>query len=906
MKNLLSTILISLITLSTINSQVVLNEFSAANRDQFFDEFGEDEDWIELYNTSSSAIDISGYYLSDRSSNPDKWTFPSGTIIEGTSHLLIWASGKDLSNHTNFKITQTKNNEAIVFSDPSGNIIDINEIDVPNQLGDSWARDIDGTGNWAVARNPTPGEVNGATLPRYASDINIKPASGSKTGPIEISIEADDLQNGVIYYTLDGTVPTPTSLVYTDPFTATSTSIVRARVYENNIRPGRVETNTYLINENHSIPIISIAGNEIPDLLDGNFIEPIGSFELFDRYGEKIDEAVGDFNKHGNDSWAYPQRGVDYITRDQYGYDSDIDGKLFNVSDRTSFQRLILKAAANDNVSFENGAHIRDAYVHTLSQLANMEMDERSYEPCILYVNGVYWGVYEYREKVDDHDYTEYYYNQEREDIDFIKTWGITYEEYGSWDDWYLLRDYITNNDMSDPDNYAYVEERFNLLSLLDYMIIHSFNVSADWLNWNTAWWRGRNADGGAKRWRYILWDEDASFNHYINYSNVPTQDPDADPCDFEELESTFTDFEGHIGIFTKLFDSPDFVELYINRYADLNNTYLSCDFTIPLLDSLVAQIEPEMPRQLSRWGGSMTQWQENVQQLRDFILTRCTVLDEGIVDCYEDEGITGPYDITINVSPSGTGKVKANTLVGLTYPWEGTYFGGITVSLEAIPNEGNNFLYWEVNNNVFGLSEFDQMIEMEIDQNDVITAYFSDVPCLDPTDIIINTAPGMAFLEWNGGGGVTYEVNYKLQGTSDWEVLSSLNNEITLNDLSDCTTYDGRIRTICANTNTDFINFTFSSWCTTDTDDLLAAGIQKLKTYPIPFTDIVNLDIQLTDAILYRINVFDHKGSHIQSYNSINNGKVKLENWGNHPSGIYHLQIITSKGGVSQKLIKI
>jgi len=154
-------------------SQVVINEFSAANRGQFFDQFGQDEDWIELYNMSSSSFDLSGHFLSDRASNPDKWEFPSGTIINGNDYLLIWASGRDLADHTNFKITQTKNNEAVVFSDPSGTIIDINEIDVPNQLGDSWARELDGSGDWAVAFNPTPGDPNGTTLPRYASKVNV-------------------------------------------------------------------------------------------------------------------------------------------------------------------------------------------------------------------------------------------------------------------------------------------------------------------------------------------------------------------------------------------------------------------------------------------------------------------------------------------------------------------------------------------------------------------------------------------------------------------------------------------------------------------------------------------------------------------------------------------------------------
>ena len=95
---------------------------------------------------------------------------------------------------------------------------------------------------------------------------------------------------------------------------------------------------------------------------------------------------------------------------------------LFHISERGKFQRLIFKAAANDNYPYSGGAHVRDAYCQTLSALADLHLDERTSESCILYINGQYWGVYEYREKVDDSDFTRRYYDQSRYDIDF-KTW---------------------------------------------------------------------------------------------------------------------------------------------------------------------------------------------------------------------------------------------------------------------------------------------------------------------------------------------------------------------------------------------------------------------------------------------------------------------------------------------------
>ena len=63
----------------------------------------------------------------------------------------------------------------------------------------------------------------------------------------------------------------------------------------------------------------SVSGDMVDNLLNGNQIKPMGSFEMFDINGNQIDEAVGEFNEHGNDSWAYDQRGFDYVMRAQFG-----------------------------------------------------------------------------------------------------------------------------------------------------------------------------------------------------------------------------------------------------------------------------------------------------------------------------------------------------------------------------------------------------------------------------------------------------------------------------------------------------------------------------------------------------------------------------------------------------------
>src|SRR5690606_2981512 len=181
---------------------------------------------------------------------------------------------------------------------------------------------------------------------------------------------------------------------------------------------------------------------------------------------------------------------------------------------------------------------------------------------------------------------------------------------------------------MTDQANYDYVKGLYNTGSLIDYFILNSYTVCSDWLNWNTGWWRGRNPDGDKKKWRYILWDMDATFGHYVNFTNIPDQSANADPCDPEALGNPGG--QGNVPIWNTLLANEDFFADYINRYSDLSGSYFSCDFMHSHLDSLIGLIEPEMPAHIARWGGNIAEWQQNVQNIHDFIDDRCAVINDG------------------------------------------------------------------------------------------------------------------------------------------------------------------------------------------------------------------------------------------------------------------------------------
>ena len=90
----------------------VITEFMADNCRTLEDEEGDASDWIEVYNPSTNAVDLSGSYLTDDALVAAKWAFPAGTILGANQHLLVFASGKNRATtgeplHTSFTLAKS-------------------------------------------------------------------------------------------------------------------------------------------------------------------------------------------------------------------------------------------------------------------------------------------------------------------------------------------------------------------------------------------------------------------------------------------------------------------------------------------------------------------------------------------------------------------------------------------------------------------------------------------------------------------------------------------------------------------------------------------------------------------------------------------------------------------------------
>ena len=160
-----------------------LNEYLVVNTDDFQDDFGQQNAWIELFNSSYGTVDIAGCFLSDDPANLKKYAIPGGdlmTKVKPRQHILFWADNQPYRGtfHVSFDLANAKE---IIFTKGDGKTI-IDRIPVKHDLGENvtYGRledgigSVDGSGQgWAVMDRTSP-STNNSLIDKAAKPDRMK------------------------------------------------------------------------------------------------------------------------------------------------------------------------------------------------------------------------------------------------------------------------------------------------------------------------------------------------------------------------------------------------------------------------------------------------------------------------------------------------------------------------------------------------------------------------------------------------------------------------------------------------------------------------------------------------------------------------------------------------------------
>jgi len=149
---------------------IYINELMALNTHTLEDEYGDHDDWVEIYNAGSAPVNLSGMYLSDNITEHTYWQIPDGAILLGGSYLLIWLDGEhwvEKPFHGSFRLAG--DGEQITLYDSQAHYYaPIDAVYFPPQTPNvSWGRFSDGGDEWYAMTTPTPGKPNLLRPPQF-------------------------------------------------------------------------------------------------------------------------------------------------------------------------------------------------------------------------------------------------------------------------------------------------------------------------------------------------------------------------------------------------------------------------------------------------------------------------------------------------------------------------------------------------------------------------------------------------------------------------------------------------------------------------------------------------------------------------------------------------------------------
>ncbi|SMO78950.1 CotH kinase family protein [Gracilimonas mengyeensis] len=683
---------------------------------------------IQVHNVTQSSSDLSliPFLSIGRTVNPEE---TRGVANETNLELTQLTYP-----HTNFKLSS--DGETVVLTHPDETVVDSVSYP-PLNPDESYGRSTDDPENWVIFTETTPMEANSAD--GFAERLTVPPLTntgGFYNGSVSVGFANSSSDN--IYYTTDGSVPGKSDLVFSPPYTFDETTVLRLRAIQNGRLSSDVETYTYFVDVQHELPVISmvaepdlwesdergiyvrgtngITGNcenfpanwnqdwEIPAHME--FYEKNQSLGFSSNIGTKI---------FGGCSRQNPQKSLSVFFRGNYG-NPELQYKLFEEKDIDTFQAFILRNGGNDF----GGAHLRDAMMTTLIE-DHTKLDYQAYQPVVMYRNGEYWGIHNVREKINEH-FVASNHNVDSDDIDLIENNGQI--KHGESDAYNAMIEAFGNADMETEAGYQSVLQYVDVESFIDYQVSEIFFANQDWPGNNVRYWRERR-DGAKFRW--IIYDTDFGFNLYGNrppeeeMMNFATDGSHTDPDYWPNPAwSTY--------MFRKLLENESFQHAFVNRFADLLNTTFSADHIVSVIDSLAQRIEPEIGAHQSRWNRSVGNWENQINVLKNFGENRQGYIASQVINYFDIEARN-----PVTVEASAGGQVQVNRVIPDSYPWTGEYFGGLPVTISALPAPGYRFTGWSGSS-----SSTSRDITIQAEDRPDLTATFEELPT-ETSEIVIN-----------------------------------------------------------------------------------------------------------------------------------------------------------------------
>ena len=549
-------------------SEICPSNSETSKKTAMQDKNGEPSDWIEIYNPTNKDISLTGFSLS-KNGGVDQPL--GGYVIKAHDYIIVYCSSAGFENadfpHADF-IRLPKLNQGVSYSKNVKGEMYVSE---PTPLAANAEKTIGDTPVFSQAAGSYEKAFDleitaGESQTVYYTTDGTDPATSDTRKVYENALRIDDRSDDE--NVLSAYDPMKIQLDYRDSIKLPDKSavdkgtVIRACAEGTSGKCGKTVTATYFVDvssaDHNDLPIVSITTDP-----DGLFNEKTGIYCLGDVYKEYDEENLdhpwngsipANYNQRGrewekecyveyfdsegnslisqdcgiriqgNYSRSDLQKGFRLYARKKYGekkFKYEVFEGLKNASDETidSFKTLTLRAGGNCAFT----AKFNDTYWQSL--MKELDGSTKASRPCVVYLNGEYWGLYVLEEDYSD-NYFESHYGVNKDDVVVYKGDAETYQSgykldegklpEGETDEGYFFKEltdfFASHKDLSAQADYEEFSKLVDTDSVRDYFLAEVWiNNKWDWPGKNWSMWKVQNTDSSKKyadgKWRFMFYD---------------------------------------------------------------------------------------------------------------------------------------------------------------------------------------------------------------------------------------------------------------------------------------------------------------------------------------------------------------------------------------------------------------
>ena len=707
MKKLLFLLTVLIGAVLPSHAQLIINEIMQSNIDCVMDDINEFPDsWVELYNAGDEAVMLGQFKLGVSNNAAEAWQLPSRTI-GSHQYILLYCDKEDTGHHAPYRIDSGKSDGIWLFQ--NGEIADcvlkLKKQPAPNI---AYGRETDGSEKWGYQATPTPGAANCGKL---CSDLLGDPVF-SKPGQVFtnggrirlfITLPEGAPEGTVIRYTTDGSEPTAESPVFS-PFFIGSTKVVRAKLFCDGYLSPRSTTHSYIFFPSEralTLPVVSIVTDDkylndpkIGIYVDGTYQSgtenyrfdwrrPI-NFEYFETGGKASElNQLCETRIQGGATRTNPLKSLAVYANKRFGekrfsYEFFPDQK----PGLTEFKSIVLRNAGND---FDY-LYLRDIIAQR-TMASHADLDWQAWRPVIVYINGVYKGIENIRERSnEDNIYTNY---DGQEDVDLVENWNDLKE--GDMEHLNAFKAFFNEHGhtMAEYEKWMDCQEFINLMAM------NAYYNNIDFPGNNIVLWRPRTDDG---RWRFIAKDVDYTMHLYnqddYNYKYF-------DWLYWKEYDPNHNwganDYEA-TRLFRRLMEDADFNREFIDHMAVYMGDFLNYEGTWKVWEPMYNQIKTEYPHHRKLYNEWWPNYNDEMDKVKTWLKKRTNFMYQHLADYYK---LGSPLPFLVNVTLDEADREALQFVMNGVPLSEGQFVGRFfkdrEVVLEGKPGNGKKVTGWNV-----------------------------------------------------------------------------------------------------------------------------------------------------------------------------------------------------------------